>query len=458
MSCVTSSPIRHPTAPYQWSVDFVEHLRTVHFLMVSLSAALIIIVAGSRDRHVANALSQATEIADFSDRWQDVRSALFAQAVRQSGLKIDDREIDTVFVLKSARFSMQRTGVQFSIPPTEYTKYEAWKIKGPDMSAGPRTLAEFRNWWQALRAGLTIRIPDLESASTRDRYRCDAEIKDPNDAVHVMARTNCELVGMMAFISERVILKGELHFHHLGNDDTVFLYGELPVKGVSTKGTLEEQILEIYVGDQWPLKSVLLKEDSMKAIFGDWKTGDFESAFPELAAVSSDLNNIPLKSLPSRLADLQPKGTENIEAVGIKLPSEQVTRWGLVVLLAAQFYFWLHLHEFSLKVDGTSPGLDVAWIGVYRSRAALCVNVVSACAIPVVAISVLAQHLPADLPPIWGEGAVRVIIAIVLLATAVLAAFTADQLFKVRSFISSAQTLLVQPAGGPQEQKSADAI
>ena len=65
-----------------WSVDFVEHLRTVHFALVTVSVALIILVSGSSGARYSRALSQAQQIAALSDRWTEVQNVLYFAAVR----------------------------------------------------------------------------------------------------------------------------------------------------------------------------------------------------------------------------------------------------------------------------------------------------------------------------------------------------------------------------------------
>jgi hypothetical protein len=103
----------------------------------------------------------------------------------------------------------------------------------------------------------------------------------------------------------------------------------------------------------------------------------------------AELRNISLESVPARIASSEVPGEQVIEALGLRVPASEVTRWGVILLLAAQFYFWLHLHEFNRKIAQSSPGLDVAWIGVYRTRVAAMTAFVSSCILPVAAVATL---------------------------------------------------------------------
>jgi hypothetical protein len=71
------------------------------------------------------------------------------------------------------------------------------------------------------------------------------------------------------------------------------------------------------------------------------------------------------------------------EVIGIKFPAENTTRWGLVVIIGIQFYFWLHLRELASKLRREDPGWQVAWIGVYSSGYAKWATIFSACLLPV---------------------------------------------------------------------------
>jgi ABC-type glycerol-3-phosphate transport system permease component len=65
----------------------------------------------------------------------------------------------------------------------------------------------------------------------------------------------------------------------------------------------------------------------------------------------------------------------------------------VLILLSLQLYLWLHLHELTTRIEPDAEGWNVAWIGVYRTRAALAVAVVSCLVLPVLAAITLAYRL-----------------------------------------------------------------
>lgn len=56
---------RPSTSPAHWSKDFVEHLRTVHFALIAVSAGLILLVLSSKEYNAVSALVQVEEITEL---------------------------------------------------------------------------------------------------------------------------------------------------------------------------------------------------------------------------------------------------------------------------------------------------------------------------------------------------------------------------------------------------------
>jgi beta-lactamase family protein len=56
-------------APAHWSKDFVEHLRTVHFALLAISAGLILLVLSSKEYNAINALVELQEIINLKQQW-----------------------------------------------------------------------------------------------------------------------------------------------------------------------------------------------------------------------------------------------------------------------------------------------------------------------------------------------------------------------------------------------------
>jgi hypothetical protein len=93
----------------------------------------------------------------------------------------------------------------------------------------------------------------------------------------------------------------------------------------------------------------------------------------------------------------------------VRVPAEGTTRWGMLIIISVQIYFWLHLRERAQKLRLTEPGLEVAWIGVYQSMPARVMFVLSGLGLPIIAVVCLGiraawlGHFP------WWEDAVFIL-------------------------------------------------
>lgn len=55
------------------SAQFLEHLRTVHFVLITISAALLVFIFGTKELPIEKARTQATEILDLAKKWDLVK-------------------------------------------------------------------------------------------------------------------------------------------------------------------------------------------------------------------------------------------------------------------------------------------------------------------------------------------------------------------------------------------------
>jgi hypothetical protein len=114
----------------------------------------------------------------------------------------------------------------------------------------------------------------------------------------------------------------------------------------------------------------------------------FEDAFRELDQFAGEQRAFGIsfeylrKSLDSRAASAK----ETFEVFGIKFPMEATTRWAVLLIISIQGYLWLHLNEYRRR--GFKKA-DVAWIGIYTSRAAIAVSALTMLIVPVSVIVLL---------------------------------------------------------------------
>jgi hypothetical protein len=99
-----------------------------------------------------------------------------------------------------------------------------------------------------------------------------------------------------------------------------------------------------------------------------------------------------LDSTRKMISDVTSKAAETFEAFGMKFPADQITIWGIVVLLCVQLYFLTYLRQLSGKLRADDAGWDVPWIGMKQSALAVCIFFVSLIVLPLLAVALLARQ------------------------------------------------------------------
>jgi hypothetical protein len=419
-----------------WSIDFVEHLRAVHFALATASVTVLILTLSAREQPVKQAWTQATQILELQERWLGVENGLYQHAAKQLGLPTTKTYYLDVDVPTDIRKS-GHTVVELSVSEGFFSRYAA-EFVVPHLNT-VASLNQFRVWWNTLHAGLPISIPDLRPSPDKcyvgisHTYEMDgqgvAKLLPPVNEQPCKVSDRDE-----SSVGDRV---------HLTIPDVIAVYPATTAKiqgtqpmppetGGSGAPSERNQMLASLIT---PAELAVVTERALHdEYFSDWRTGPFDVAFAELnsVAATNGLQTLALKDLPTRVQELQPKGDPTIEALGLKIPADNLTRWGIPLLLAVQLYFWIHLHEFKRKVEPDAPGRDVAWIGAYRTWPAAVVALLSACLLPLAAILVLGLRLPSDLPREGHRYLGIAITALTVLSSAVLAVGTAERLIQIR--------------------------
>ena len=380
-------------APH-WSTDFVEHLRTVHFALITVATALIIVNVGTSDL-VSRASSQAARIARSPAQWAVHKKEMVSTAARQANVPMEQHlaiELTSPDLPTGHYTGRIDLKLEYSLPQTRGTEI---------LNQNPLYLTNFRTMWDTLHNGATLHVP----RSGTGPIGCSAHIppsqignkKVVEISNNNASRSHCQItpvsnIGTQASTVFATIVWGQ-PFESAGRT-----------------------VIEMKASDQYPspdaftisaLVEVLpqtIHENALGPYFMDEykRNGKFDVAFSELASVANEFNldYIELKQLPDRLTAMQTKAEPGIEIIGLKIPQKQITRWGAVLLLAVQLYFWLHLHELTGRIDPASPGWDVAWIGVYRSMLALVSMLITSCALPFVAALYLGEHIKQPYRPV----------------------------------------------------------
>jgi hypothetical protein len=91
--------------------------------------------------------------------------------------------------------------------------------------------------------------------------------------------------------------------------------------------------------------------------------GNFATSFPDLDRATAGIQSLDLDSV-SRYLQANSSSSEVFEAFGLKIPSEQVTAWGTVVILCIQLSLYIYLRGFKNPLEPSDKAWDVGWFAV----------------------------------------------------------------------------------------------
>lgn len=122
-----------------------------------------------------------------------------------------------------------------------------------------------------------------------------------------------------------------------------------------------------------------------------WNKGTYENSFSDLIKATKGQEYVPLEELEKNLAGDAAKGPETFEAFGVKLPAEQITTAGILLVLSIQLYLLLCFRQRAVAISADDPVWDLPWIALDRSGLGKSVFFVSL-AVASIAIATLATN------------------------------------------------------------------
>jgi hypothetical protein len=272
----------------------------------------------------------------------------------------------------------------------QFSAYSKWKFGGADMAAAPRSLVEFRDWWNQWKEGVVVHVPDLNHPGS-----CTSAVLHQSTDLGVLKghdpfeRLDCKIEVRAMYPDSKQEAVPTWEYHSDWADRIVLLIFRVPFAPKGADRSRVKSGDDLFIQTNYSAKSVRISQSVLRqGLYSDWPPGDYNTSFPDLAAASQGFEQEPLSSVVQRIRDIQNKGDVPLEFFGFKIPGAEAGKWGLVLLLATQFYFWIHLHELSNRIRPTDAGWNVAWIGMYSSKISVIATLVSSCALPV-AVGVL---------------------------------------------------------------------
>ena len=422
--------LRSMTARHSdWSKDFVKHLRTVHFALMTVCVLLSLLSFSNGRTEVQIARGQIQEISelvrDFNTSWYGDEVAGTIREAQSSNDRLESVSLSQM-KLPSDRDKV----VQFQCPdgaiPSLKTIIAPITVAGPnwiilpsaalhgqkypedfsrrlpqELSGTPASLKEFHELWDNLAkdAGLVIGVPTdfsnvgymaLPNRSVMFEVRPEfgedsalSRITSPGIVVSLRKLTVDEKV-FLALVNPKLETDGEIA------DDLVYA-GEFYTQIIPGGTELDYDALH---------KSALFLQvktlarfpfDGQRAMIRHsqpqwkWHRGTYTNSFQQLSAITKNYEALDFKTIDEILKGEEERSGESFEAIGLKIPGEDVIQIGSLLIIALLLYLWALVREKWPLMKNDDEGWQVVWIGVYGSLPAKLISFVSICVLPAVA-------------------------------------------------------------------------
>jgi hypothetical protein len=159
---------------------------------------------------------------------------------------------------------------------------------------------------------------------------------------------------------------------------------------ITLPGAVDQLVIEMpvdsYQTRSFNAQATLIKEFSEP----NWHQGSFSDVFRELATVTSEYQNADLQTAEKIIAAEEKRTGESLDALGVKFPAETAIRWGVgpILIVLVQLYFFAHLFEFKHRGSDAAGDWGVPWVGVYATKPARLIMMVSTLFLPIFAVLV----------------------------------------------------------------------
>ena len=367
-------------AERHWSKDFVEHLRTVRFALLAASVAAIVLASARSESEASKAHEQIKQIIDLIESWGE--DHWLEQQVMHS--EIDLQTLDK-FAKSTDGLSVQTSSgtAVLQIHFREPNWFVRLKSEQPeavdslrrrhDLSTPiekPRTVAQFRDFWNGLRSGAEVVIPQSAPLSN-----CLTRHSDEPPGDYKVSKCSWITTGSINLLPQEtrpseITRTGKRErevIHQISRDsDSEYAY-YLSFHEKNDQRTVVRVPIAVYSLPFDIQGSIIRKHSSW-----GWHKGEFPESFQELASITKEYQSISLADAEKVLASEKKRSSASLVAFGVKFPAEQAIKWGAgaILIICIQLYFWAHLFEFKKKLSAADEGWNVAWFGVYGSRPA----------------------------------------------------------------------------------------
>jgi hypothetical protein len=340
--------------PGHWSRDYVEHLRTVHFALLTISVGLIAILS-SESFDAGKAHTQIEELLQIKSWW--TQDGLFTHLPNRVGLPpryIPRLEGDFIQVAASSELEVGGDQTLVLTLPDWY-----WCVGDDEDPFNapkdfPNSVRDLERWWNQLRVEHNV-------FKVRSIYPGVAVGREKN---------------------KHEVRQNQLYGRHARRVELAWTNACLPSKNHTLTGMTAS---ELYTVDIAQFNVAEVNRRILQHYFIDLLPGPYENTFKDLIRAARSGEDLSLETMERRIADIAAKG-EVFEIFGLKFPAQALSTQGIIVLLSVQLYLFLYLKRLSNQLKPGDPGWDTPWIAMDRSITAQFCVFVTFILLPVIAV------------------------------------------------------------------------
>jgi len=361
----TSTPLAPippvPESAKDDSKDFVEHLRSIQFSLMASCLTLIVIVQFPAPKAVQRASEQLRSITDIVQQWDDhwlslavedtsknqFGAGMCIQPLTSFSATVDGKELSIVF-------DDRNWGVLDGPSQSEPILYD--QLGSTTSLSIPHNVKQFGQIWDAdIKLVCPLSISDdaaLVSATQTGIKKTKVSLK------HAQRSTNND--------AEKVVMILEPVY------TAITLWDELDINSAKGDAGSQHFFYSGAISDNLSLLVPVISSTSfdlhfrqflLKREFGrQLHDSLFDANFHDLTESTKDFADIDFGHMQAILAHNMQNTRETFEAFGVKFPIETASQWGILVILAIQLYFSVHMAEYRKRGFKMST---VAWIGTY---------------------------------------------------------------------------------------------
>lgn len=262
-------------------------------------------------------------------------------------------------------------------------------VSGETIDLPPPTLGEFIAWWNnlavkkysVLRPLLLDAHCEMLDASTGSKEGC------------ILETTTQESAWLVEKLPPEAVATASISSVQYDDKTVIWL--------IFARFRNPDRVLLVNVAS-WA--TFIVNQETAVSMFPTWHTGRFDGVFADLYEATRGLEGMGLEEINNVLSkDI--KSEEIFEAFGIRIPSAQITRLGLIVIICIQLYLFVYLRSLKPLQQG-DMGNGVPWIALDKSLLARSMLFTSLVILPVVTVCLLAFH---GLSEILGNAGFRIV-------------------------------------------------